>query len=189
MNLERIVVLIAAGLVLVGAIVIAVEDELQDATAAFGVFLVLLVAAFFGDKLPLEGTWPQSAATVLAVLPILSFVATLIVLDDGNGSKDFHSTAAEIIPVLLLAIAIEAKGFGRRQLRTGTQLGAALSTMLLLAYGGGEALQSLWKNQAHDGDIVGAALVAGFVGVLVVWWLGEEAARRADGDGEGEAAR
>ena len=181
-NVDRIVVLIAACLALFGAIWIGLEDEPQDAMPAFGIGLVLVLAALFGHKLPLEAEWPQSVATGLAVLPIVSFVATLVVLEDGDGSIPFHSTAGEIIPVLLLAIAIEAKGFARRRLRTGTQLGAALSTMLLLAYGGGEALQSLWKNEAHDGDVVGAALVAGFVGVLVVWWLGEEAARRTDGN-------
>jgi hypothetical protein len=96
----------------------------------------------------------------------LTFAAGCLLIH-GPTNVRFFELAAQILPVLLLAFAIEF-----RFLTPGTRPGTGdlldvLFLFLVLAWGEWMALDAVANNRANgsEGTIVGAAILTGFVGV------------------------
>lgn len=121
-----------------------------------------------------------------AVPPLLAFALTLLLTNEHAATLDFYSTAAQIIPVLVLVLAIEARAF---HLVTMPGAGPRMSVLLefsVMALGEFYALQPLRTGDVQDGHAnwVMAAIVAGVVGVATVALLGSfSETGGAQGDG------
>jgi hypothetical protein len=100
-----------------------------------------------------------------AILSLSFSVGCLLI--EGPTNVRFFELAAQVLPVLLLAFAIEF-----RFLTPGTRPGTGdlldvLFLFLVLAWGEWIALDAVAKNGASgsEGTVVGAAILTGFVGV------------------------
>jgi hypothetical protein len=100
-------------------------------------------------------------------LPVLAFVITTVFVGDARGSAAFHEIAAQVIVVLLLALALEARFFRLHRVREPLDLVGMLFTMLVLGCGEFYALQSIGSEDPAHVNIVGGAVAAGFVAVAV----------------------
>lgn len=140
-------------------------------TLALFVLAVLLQAEVLLGRL--------QAPVVRAAIPLMIFSLGLV-FTGVQASTQFFSTAAEIIPILLLALAIEGRAFslrvmnGSHWLLTEVMKLMSIGTMLIL--GAGEAFALMATNQAPPspmltGVVVGA-LGAGFSGVMIFGLLG-----------------
>lgn len=122
-------------------------------------------------------------------LPLLLAIAAILVVTLSPGDNlpddDFHIAAAEIIPVLLLAMVVEQRTTALWGGRRGRAYGGAIVAFLLV----GELSAIL---QAGDilgqaelaAALTGAGLVGGFAAVALVAvvpsdWLGAEGETRA----------
>jgi hypothetical protein len=114
---------------------------------------------------------PQQELTgwlLLFRVPIVfvSFAVAILSVK-GPTTRAFFEATATIIPVLLLALAVEPRLFTPR---TGPGAGdLIISFALLLVFGWGEAasLKAVANGHAPSGDgaLVSATIVAGFVGI------------------------
>ena len=114
-------------------------------------------------------------------LPIVRASAPLMVYGLGllftgvHANRQYFSSAAEIIPVLLLTLAVEGRAFSLRQLPTDDWIGkellkiSALGTMSILASGEAFALIATTQDVPSHllTGVVAGALAAGFAGVML----------------------
>jgi hypothetical protein len=123
------------------------------------------------------------------LLPVVAYgLAALLV--DGHAQKEYYEAVSQILPVLLLALAIEQRYFTRRQsmpefppeldfneaetrnlARWYTRAGRIYALMVLLALGLGEwiAVEVLAEGSSSTADLKNTAgsLAAGFTALIV----------------------
>jgi hypothetical protein len=128
------------------------------------------------------------------LLPVLTYgLATLLV--DGHAQKEYYEAISQILPVLLLALAIEQRYFTRGQsmpefppeldfneaetrslARWYTRAGRIYALMVLLALGLGEwvAVEVLATGSSSTADLKSTAgsLAAGFTALIVTALVG-----------------
>lgn len=121
-------------------------------------------------------------ATIAFVLPLVAF-GLAIVLVDGHASIAYYDAVAQIIPIIILALAIELRYFapGRevpeplrpyvRQPEVARALGFVYAAATLLALVASEAV-SLWAIAAGSADqfklsLTTAGLTAGAVALIL----------------------
>lgn len=128
------------------------------------------------------------------LLPVVAYgLVTLLV--DGHAQKDYYEAVSQILPVLLLALAIEQRYFSRQQsmpklpaelqfgkeeeqdlARWYTRAGRAYALMVLLALGFGEwiAVEVLATGSSTTADLKNTAgsLAAGFTALIVTALVG-----------------
>ena len=123
-----------------------------------------------GSSIAISRSPPEATRQVLAalglVVPVLAFVITLYAIGDAQPrSLAFHESAAQVIPVLALALAVDARVFSLRRVHDGGDVVVALALVGFLAGGEYEALRALYSGAPERADIVGAAIAAGFAGL------------------------
>jgi hypothetical protein len=143
----------------------------------------LLVAALFGVPAVIAGLWawiPTTDRWLVALraarlwLPVVVWVIAEDAFNGQPRNQDFYNAAAQIIPVLLLALALETR-YVRLQGRTGPL--EALQAVLLvcvLGYGEWEALRGVAGLPQFEGGDVEATIVAGFTAIAVAAFVGPE---------------
>jgi hypothetical protein len=128
------------------------------------------------------------------LLPVIAYgLATLLV--DGHAQKEYYEAVSQILPVLLLALAIEQRYFTRRQsmpefppeldfdvdetrdlARWYTRAARVYALMVLIALGLGEwiAVEVLATGSSTTSDLKNTAgsLAAGFTALIVTALIG-----------------
>jgi hypothetical protein len=146
-----------AAVLIVGSIALLVRPSIETLRAFVGYFRWLLVVLAF-------------------------VVGSLAVGVDPKAQPEFFSVSAQIIPVLLLAIALEARMLGT--MRDKTDLVLAVFVVSFLALGEFFALRAV-AHGSGDGEavsVVAGAIAAGFAGILVGAFGLPPAAPARDGD-------
>jgi hypothetical protein len=165
------------------------------AVVLFGVLIPALrgnVAKVIGNILLISivsWIWVFSMKTTQRVLRALRWALPLIALlvvfiafkwVDVQAPDRFFEVAAQVIPVLVLAIGLESRIVVRR-LRTGGEFFLAALLLTLLGLGELAAFQAILGPNTHwELREVAAALVGGFVGVITVGLLNPENGNSGD---------
>jgi hypothetical protein len=107
--------------------------------------------------------------------PTIAYVAVVFILNEGmeSASPDFFRATAEIIPVLLLALIIEA-GALRIEGRGRIDIVANCVTAGYLIAGLTFSLYNLGEDSTRHADVVWASMAAGVAGLLVAAILGRQ---------------
>jgi O-antigen ligase len=113
-------------------------------------------------------------------LPIVAFALVSQLAGEPRASRPFDEVAAQVIPVLLLALALEARFFRLHRIREPLDLAAALFTMLVLGCGEFYAFQGTLANRPEHAGLIGGAVAAGFVAVAVAALTGPEVTSKDD---------
>ncbi len=111
-----------------------------------------------------------AAAAWQPLIVAASFVLAARVVPDqvtaGKLANEFHQQAAQVLPVLLIGLALEA-GYFRVRGRTLFQAGGALVPAALLVVGEVVALAELAQDQDGGVGIIAGAMIAGTVALVV----------------------
>jgi hypothetical protein len=118
-----------------------------------------------------------SVAFPIVIWGISAIVFGVVMGGNRAGTIGFHSAAAQVIPVLVLAIALQGRTFDIRVVRRTSDLYLMILTFAALADGEYYALKSLYAHKPTNADLVAAAITAGF-GALILRGLGAGAAVR-----------
>ena len=120
------------------------------------------------------GEIPGKALAVIG-LPVIAFAATFFIIGTGHASQGFYETAAQIIPVLLLAFLIEGRAFRIAPTMDTSTRFLVILTLVLLVAGEGVSLYDLagGDETSRDLAIVAASIAGGFVGIGVIALWGE----------------
>jgi hypothetical protein len=101
------------------------------------------------------------------VVPLFAYLVVTVLMGPTPGTTHFSEIGAQVIVVLLLALAVDARFFRLKPERDRFEVGAVLFTMLLLATGEFYALKSLLTDSPSHSEVVAGAIAAGFAGVAV----------------------
>lgn len=114
------------------------------------------------------------------IAPLFVFVGTSLVVGDRVAGHDFHAVAAQVIPVLVLALAVERRALSVTGFRDTTDRLIAIMMMLGLGYGEYQALAALTHAQASRIDVVSGAIAGGFAAVAVTGLLARNTDREQE---------
>jgi hypothetical protein len=114
-------------------------------------------------------------ALALIALPVVAFAVTDFAIGGGHAGNDFYGTAAQVIPVLLLAFVIEGRAYRLVPTMDASTRLLVILTFILLAAGEGVALYDLAGGKEGSGDVgvVAASIAGGFAGIAVIGLLGQ----------------
>lgn len=175
-----IVALLAA--VAVGLLIRSGAIPRGDVTPWFrGAAVLIFVGLAFSGFLLREGFLREGLRLpiVRALIPLAAFSVGLL-FSGSQATPQFFAVAAEVIPVLVLALAIEGRAFSLNRLPGDHWLVreifklSALGTMFVLAGGEGFALAGASQTEPSPfyTGIVAGAVGAGFAGVMTFSMLG-----------------
>ena len=99
--------------------------------------------------------------------PIFAYVGVSLFVGDKKGATTFNEVAAQIIVVLLLALAIETRFFQIRSELGWLERGSILFTFLVLAAGEWYALRGLLIDEPAPAQVTAGAIAAGFAAIGV----------------------
>jgi hypothetical protein len=146
-------------------------DEVEDILPGFVGVWIGATFMYLVARLPVS-RWLAALDASLIVLPLLTYIVTAVVIDNAAndaGALEFYSASATIIPILLLALAIEGRVFQVQRLGDRPELvGIALMTLALLGFGEYHALKSLFTGEPGGASSVGGAIAAGFIGIAAL---------------------
>jgi hypothetical protein len=108
-------------------------------------------------------------------LPIAAYGVTYLLMGKTAGTPNFDEIGAQIIIVLLLALAIDARFFRLRVGRDRLDVAGILYVVVVLAVGEYYALRGLLTEPAHA-EMIAGAIAAGFTAVAVSALIGAESA-------------
>jgi hypothetical protein len=164
-------VAVTAALLILGALFViagVIEISRQSAHPVRMVVAALLAAGAWLLILRMNVDALLRALNALrTVLPVATYLVTAFFVGSSHGTVAFDEIGAQIIVVLLLALALEARFFRLHRLREPTELGATLLIMLLLGVGEFYAVRAVATTQAKHADVVAGAIAAGFVAVAI----------------------
>jgi hypothetical protein len=171
-------IILALGLIIIaGGVALALAEGMHLAAALISTPLVLAVFVL------LLRTDTELLVRVLhglqLFLPIAAFGLTTLLMGRIAGTVSFDEVSAQVIIVLLLALAVDARFFRLRAGRDRLDVVAILYTVLLLAVGEYYALQGLLTSNPARAETIAGAIAAGFTAVAVTAMIGAESA----GDG------
>lgn len=174
-------ILLALGLLIVaGGVALALDEGAHFPAALIGTVVVLIA---FVLLLRIDiGLFIHALRGLQPILPIVTFSLTSLLMGKTTGTVRFDEIAAQVIVVLVLALAIDARFFRLRADRDRLDVVAILYTMLLLAIGELYALKGLLASHPARAETVAGAIAAGFTAVAVTAMTGVES-----GDGGEEA--
>jgi hypothetical protein len=102
-----------------------------------------------------------------AVLPLIAYLSFALLVEPRAGTVGFDEISAQVIVVLLLALAIDARFFRLRAGGHWLDVAATFWTLVMLGAGEYYALDAVFTHHPkHQGDVAGA-IAAGFVAVAV----------------------
>ncbi len=114
--------------------------------------------------------WLRRAADSPAGL-VIGFALAIATMGVGarrwHASVEFYATVAQVIPVLLLAAAVEGRMFRSRRNRTRFQARAMRGSLLLV--GVGEASSLAVVARGHDSALLRIGALAGIVVVVAAF--------------------
>lgn len=111
--------------------------------------------------------WETVSSTLLRFGPVAAFIFTAIVVgDDANPSLSFYEVSAQVIPLLIVALAFETRIFDVRSATDPQEATFSVVVGLILALGEYYALRSVWSATGDGADYVAGSIAAGFVGLL-----------------------
>lgn len=105
-------------------------------------------------------------------LPVFAFLITTTLMGETIGTRAFHEVGAQVLIVLLLALAIDARFFRLSARRDRLDVAAICFTMTLLAVGEFYALRGLLSAAPAHAEIIAGAIAAGFSAVAVTAMAG-----------------
>ncbi len=109
--------------------------------------------------------------------PVFAYIAFYDLMGESAGTISFDEIGAQVIVVLVLALAVEARFFRLQVDRDRLDLMATILIMLILASGEYYALKGVFTDNPEHGEMVAGAIAAGFVAVAIAALAGPE--RRA----------
>jgi hypothetical protein len=152
-------------------------ENLLDYTALIAALVGFLVGFFqlLRNRKISKDRWLELAKLAPAACPTIAYVAVVFILNEGmeSASPDFFRATAEIIPVLLLALIIEA-GALRIEGRGRIDIVANCVTAGYLIAGLTFSLYNLGEDSTRHADVVWASMAAGVAGLLVAAILGRQ---------------
>jgi hypothetical protein len=157
-------ILLALALILVaGGVAVALAEGMRLEAALITTPLVLAVFVLFlrTDTALLI----RLLAGLQLFLPIAAFALTTLLMGKTAGTVRFDEVGAQVIIVLLLALAVDARFFRLRADRDRLDVLAILYTVLLLAVGEYLALRGLLTSDPTRAEMVAGAIAAGFTAV------------------------
>jgi len=104
---------------------------------------------------------------------VLAYLVAAWIAPATGGSMAFYEVAAQVIPVLVLALAVEARAFS---LRGEFQAITGVVTLYVLAWGEYEALRAVFYHAPASPKVVVGAISAGFVAAAVIGLAGRSEA-------------
>jgi hypothetical protein len=110
------------------------------------------------------------------LLPIAAFGLTSMLIGDTPGTVRFDEIGAQVITVLLLALAIDARFFRLRAGRDRLDVAAILFVVLVLAVGEYYALRGLLAAEPAHAEMIAGAIAAGFTAVALSALVGADSA-------------
>lgn len=156
--------LLLGAVLIVGGALIVIEDAESPTSLVVALFLAL---GFFYLLLRIDVEQTLGFFEVVgAVLPIVAFTV-FSATTPQEGSETFNEVGAQVIIVLLLALAIDTRFFRLRSDRDRLDLAATVFTMILLGCGEFYALQGLFTGDPQHSEMVAGAIAAGFVAVAI----------------------
>jgi hypothetical protein len=166
-------VLVALALALalvVWAVVSFVADAPSPASAALG---ALGAAGFFWllQRMNVERLI-EGLELAGSALPLCAYLVVASTMGETRGSLAFAEVGAQVIVVLLLVLAIDARFFRLRTDRDRLDLSATIFTLLVLAVGEYYALHSVIMRRPRHSEMVAGAIAAGFAALMVTALLG-----------------
>jgi hypothetical protein len=105
------------------------------------------------------------------LLCIAAFLLTLVLTENHEAGAAFHSAAAQVIPILVLALALEARMLGLR-MQDHIDRGLSLPVLAFIGLGEYKALAALVADEPAPIDQVSGAIAAGFVAVVLTGLIG-----------------
>jgi hypothetical protein len=181
---DRVAIAIAA-LAVLPLLLLAVIDLARLASSGPVVLItgLLLAAGFFGVLLRID------VEALIGVLrggqvgaPVIVFTLTSALMGETAGTLGFDEIAAQVLIVLLLALALDARYFRLRAGRDRLDVVGVLFTMLLLALGEYYALRGLLTKEPKSAEMIAGAIAAGFTAVAVTALSGGIEAVRPEGE-------
>jgi hypothetical protein len=100
-------------------------------------------------------------------LPIVGFLLVTSWIGTAAGTLKFDEIGAQVIAVLLLALALDARFFWLRSDRDRLDALGTCFIMVALATGEYYALKGLFMGTPQHGEMVAGAIAAGFIGVAI----------------------
>lgn len=172
-------ILIALGLLITsGGVALALSEGVHFPAALAGTFSILVVFVLILKTD--TGFLIRLLSGLRLVLPISVFAFTTLLMGKTTGTVRFDEVGAQVIIVLLLALAIDARFFRLHAGRDKFDVAVILYTVLLLATGEFYALKGLLTSHPVRAEMIGGAIAAGFTAVAVT----AMAAAESVGDGE-----
>jgi hypothetical protein len=168
-------ILLALGLIIIaGGVALALAEGMHLAAALITTPLVLAVFVL------ILRTDTELLVRVLRglqlFLPIAAFGLTALLMGKTAGTTSFDEVGAQVIIVLLLALAVDARFFRLRVGRDRLDVVAILYAVLLLAVGEYYALQGLLTSDPARAETIAGAIAAGFTAVEITAMTGVESA-------------
>jgi len=102
------------------------------------------------------------------MVPIAAFAFTWALLGARDGTLEFLNTCSQIIPVLILALALEGNIFRLRGNRHDEWTLLSFLLLALMATGEIVCVNALLDAEPRGADVGMAAVVAGLVAVVTV---------------------
>jgi hypothetical protein len=157
---------------------------LDTAANLWAILLAMAMAgavSLFAARVQIEAMVRVLEALRLLV-PIVVFAITGALIGSQKGTLAFDQIGAQLIVVLLLALALEARFFRVRGTDERVDVMASLLVMALLAAGEAYAMGAVLSGKPGHAEMVGGAIAAGFAAVAVSAVLGP-ARRAAESEG------
>lgn len=100
-------------------------------------------------------------------LPILAYLVTVAWIGSTRATVRFDEIGAQVIAVLVLALAIDVRFFRLTADRDRLEVMSTCFVMILLAIGELYALRGVFTGAPEHGEIVAASIAVGFTAVAV----------------------
>jgi hypothetical protein len=162
---------VGIGLILMISGAIMIVSSSASLSALIAAALTALVISALSAKVDIAATI-QTLEALRVLVPIIAFSIVGAVIGSRDGTLRFDDIGAQLIVVLLLALALEARFFRIRGDEERFDAVGVFFVMALLAVGEFYALAGVLSREPHHAEMVGGAIAAGFAAVAVSAVLG-----------------
>jgi hypothetical protein len=176
-------VVIGACVTVVAVALIAFVVEVSLATpVSVGIGALVATAVVAGAGLADLDRMIAALRAALVFLPILAYLVTVAWIGSTGATVRFDEIGAQVIAVLVLALAIDVRFFRLTGDRDRLEVMSTCFVMILLAIGELYALRGVFTGAPAHGEIVAAAIAVGFTAVAVSALIRPVRAAAQEGD-------
>jgi hypothetical protein len=154
------------GVVSVGCLALVVARSNGGPLAALFATLAVGVVMALAARVDIAAT-TRVLGGLRVFLPIVAFVFITTWIGTAAGTLQFDEIGAQVIAVLLLALAVDARFFWLRTDWDRLDVIGTCLIMVILAAGEYYALKGLFIEEPRHGEMVAGAIAAGFIGVAI----------------------